>query len=50
MILDEGKYRVLMDPKIFLVKLDDEIEGNDLVGGINKYIRSSLRWLENLAE
>ena len=24
MILDEGKYRVLLDPKIYLVNLDDE--------------------------
>ena len=24
MILDEGKYRVLLNPNIYLVKLDDE--------------------------
>ena len=32
MILDEGKSRVLLDPKIYLVKLDDD--------------ESSLKWCE----
>ena len=52
--------RVLLDPKISLVKLDDEIEGRwldlvfkecvDLVGGLDEPKISSLRLLSNLKE
>ena len=60
MILDEGESRVLLNPKIYLVKLDDEIECKslelvfkeveDLVGVLNKASVSSFRWWTNLEE
>ena len=60
MILDEVESRVLLDPKISLVKSYDETEsrlletvfkeGEDLVGGLNEDSGSSLRWLANLEE
>ena len=58
MILDEGNSRVLLDPKISLVKLDDEIEGRQLepvfkegeylVGVLNEDSGSSSRLLAHL--
>ena len=60
MILDEGESRVLLDPSVSLVELDDEIEGRwlepvfkedeDLTDRLNEDSRSSLRWLANLEE
>ena len=59
MIFDEDESRVLLDPKISFVKLDeiegrwlDPVfkEGENLVGVLNADVRYSLEWLPDLEE